>query len=927
MTAAAIASALGNAQPDGKGYYRCNCPHCAGHNLVLCDGDHQLLVTCWNGCDRKDVLAELRSRGLYGTGRKANEHDGNLPETPTQRQARTTTAAGKPKNKTAEALQIWNDAEPTSGTMADTYLGSRQLLLEIPDTLRLARNVYRPKSHDMRPHLIGRVEHETNGPVGIHLIALNPLDATARVSGKDRKWSKGPVGGGAVRLFPAGPILAIAEGVEDALTYTQERTVPAWAVISATGMKNFVPPPLTVTQTVILIEDQDDNQTGQRAVADTARRLAGLGYKVKICRPKIGKDINEALALLGTGEELFDHVDYDAGTTSSGEGNGAEPPPEWEEQHPPQTDASDGAVVPGKADLPPHYIRAKGGIWFQPPDEGGTAPDRVWICADLQFEAETSDETNNAHGLLLRFIDRADKPHEWAMPRRMVHSEGNVIAAALEDAGLSCGTSRKAHDHLRHLLGAIRVDRRVRCVDRAGWHGNTFVLPDGQAFGADAAAVVMQSEQIATGSLYAARGTLDGWCEQVACHAVGNDLLAFSISSAFAAPLLDLTGESSGGTHIDGVSRSGKTTLLCAAASVWGPGEPGTQIRSWRLTANGLEAVAAETSDGLLLLDEIGQANAREVQDVIYMLANQAGKARANRAGGARRHKTWRVLYLSTGEVTPAAKMAEGGVAVRAGLDVRLVTLCGDAGAGLGVFNDLHSMPSAAAMADHLRDASRTCCGTAGPAFLEAVARDRVQDAERLTASIRELRERFFAEHLPTDADGQVRSVASRFALTSAAGELAQKYGIVPWPEGEAIRAVAACFNRWLAARGGTGAAENMQAVDAVRRFIAAHGSSRFEDTSSKLDGHDLRISNRAGFKRRNDAGDWEYLILTDPWRDEVCAGLNPKRVARVLAGRQLLLGWTARSMAASVRVPGHERVRVYCVSGTILEGEPADGE
>jgi putative DNA primase/helicase len=45
-----------------------------------------------------------------------------------------------------------------------------------------------------------------------------------------------------------------------------------------------------------------------------------------------------------------------------------------------------------------------------------------------------------------------------------------------------------------------------------------------------------------------------------------------------------------------------------------------------------------------------------------------------------------------------------------------MIGLSADAGAELGVFQELHGFPSAAALAEHLRAAASKCCGTAGAA-------------------------------------------------------------------------------------------------------------------------------------------------------------------------------------------------------------------
>jgi uncharacterized protein (DUF927 family) len=595
-------------------------------------------------------------------------------------------------------------------------------------------------------------------------------------------------------------------------------------------------------------------------------------------------------------------------------------------------DAPEGGPVPKRLARPPDAngaIFPKGfemkvsGLWYQPLARGdGEAPDPIWVSAPFEVLAETNDDTDHNHGLLLRWSSRAAQGHQWAMPQRMVHADGNAIASELHDAGLPCGTSRTAHDQLKHFMGAVRSIHRVRCVERAGWHGESYVLPNGRVFGAgDGSRLVLQSEHAATAGSYVARGTLEEWHEQIACRAAGNNLLMFTMSAAFAGPLLDVMGETSGGVHIFGSSQTGKTTLMCAAASVWGPGDNKTgPIRSWRVTANGLEAVAAEHSDGILILDEIGQVSGREVGEVVYMLANQRGKARMNRAGGARRLTSWRLIYLSTGETTLATKMGEAGLRPHAGQDVRLLGLSADAGAGFGVFQDLHDAASPGAFADQLRRAAVSYCGTAGPAFLEALARDRVKDPERLQGTLRKGREKFLASNVSDGADGQVRSAAARFALIGLAGELARAYGVVPWAEGDAMQAAEWCFRSWLVARGGVGAAEDKQALSMVAGFIALHGSARFErlHEDPNVMPLDQRVVNRAGYVRA--IGDeQEFLILAPVWRDEVCKGIDPGRAARTVHEAGFLEVASDGRLTQRVRIPGRGQVRVYVVRGSIL--------
>ncbi len=412
--------------------------------------------------------------------------------------------------------------------------------------------------------------------------------------------------------------------------------------------------------------------------------------------------------------------------------------------------------------LPKGFRACDDGLWFDPPPtDRCPEPPPVFVAAPFEVVGEVRDGSGGGWGLLLSWRDRDGGRHQWSVPKRLVHEHGNTIAAGLEDAGLTCGVGSRAQGLLKQFINGVRAPRRLFSAGRAGWHEadgqHAFMLPTGEAFGPAAAKLVLQSDGAVPDAAYQAAGTLADWQREVAAYAVGNDRLGLFVSSAFAGPLLDVMAEPSGGVHLTGVAQSGKSTATFAAGSVWGRGDRGAQVRPWRGTANGIEGVAAETSDTVLILDEISQADAREVGDVVYMLANEGGKARAGRGGQARQRQTWRSLFLSTGELTLAAKMAEEGKRTMAGLEVRLVNLPADAGAGLGVFQALHDKPGPAVLADHLRDMARVHYGTAARAYLERLAHDRTRDLGKLRGFLSGLRDEFLARHVPAGAAGQGR--------------------------------------------------------------------------------------------------------------------------------------------------------------------------
>src|SRR5262249_48564482 len=160
---------------------------------------------------------------------------------------------------------------------------------------------------------------------------------------------------------------------------------------------------------------------------------------------------------------------------------------------------------------------------------------------------------------------------------------------------------------------------------------------------------------------------------------------------AFAAPLLTLLGLEGGGVHYRGPSSEGKTTAALMAASVWGEPE---RVESWRATANGLEGVASGHNDNLLVLDELKQIDPHQAASVAYMLANGSGKRRGRPHGGTRPRLTWKVLFLSTGEISLAQHVEAVGLRVHAGQEVRLIDLPADAGQGFGIFERFYGHTS-----------------------------------------------------------------------------------------------------------------------------------------------------------------------------------------------------------------------------------------
>lgn len=544
------------------------------------------------------------------------------------------------------------------------------------------------------------------------------------------------------------------------------------------------------------------------------------------------------------------------------------------------------------------------GVYWFGVDRNGEPLPPEWICAPLLVLACTRDERGESWGRLLAFADREGRRHEWAMPMEMLRGDGTDVRGELLRQGLIIATGQRARLRLADYIAQADPECYARCVERTGWHGGAFVFPH-LTVGDDGERVIFQTDSTA-GVTFASAGTLAEWRTHVAARCIGNSRLLFAVSASFAALLLGLTGDESGGIHLRGGSSSGKTTALRAAASVFGSAD---YVQRWRATANGIEAIAAQHCDCLLILDELGQVDPREAGEIAYMLANGQGKGRAGRSGGARARARWRVLFLSAGEISLGMHMLAAGKRARAGQEIRLADIEADAGRGLGVFERLHDCTDGAELARVLVDAAARHYGTAAPAFLTALQAER----ERLPEVVDGLRRAAIARWLPANASGQAQRVAARFALIGIAGELAGRYDITGWPADAALDAAHACFRSWLTGRGGAQEQEPQAMLEQVRRFLEAHGEARFSPIEG--DPHDRPTINRAGFREHDrNSDDNTFYVLPEAFRAELCHGFDAGQVARVLADSGALLTGDGKNLTRKMRLPGMGSMRCYVI-------------
>jgi len=751
---------------------------------------------------------------------------------------------------------------------------------------------------------------------------------------------------------PAGAaVLLVAEGYATAASIHQAGGWPVAVAFDAGNLAHVARELRRLYPAALLVLCADDDRKAQAstgtntgaAKAEAAARAVGGVVVLPAGTPTDGEPVNwdfndqhQAQGLGAVRAAIEAAIDAHQATPAP-----APTAPAKARQRPARSPAAaGGSGAADEATAHDAFSVSDEGVFFHGFGRNGEPLAPLWLCSRLDVAALTRDQDGNGWGYLLHFADPLGISKQWAMPGRMLSGDGGEYRAALLNMGLRIATSPAARNRLTEYIQTRSPAEFASCTDRIGWHptegGAAYVLPH-KTIGADTERIVFQTDS-AMENTFRQRKDAAAWRDRIGALCAGNSRLVFAVACAFAGPLLRPAGMESGGFHLRGDSSSGKTTLLRLAASV--NGGP-SYMQRWRTTDNALEAIAAQHCDALLILDELSQVEGKVAGECAYMLANEQSKARATRGGAPRARLSWRLLFLSTGELSLADHMAEGMKRVRAGQEVRMADIPSDAGAGMKTFENIHSYASPAAFAAHLAREVQACHGAPGLAFIEWACQHWGTLARRLRDGVQSLT----TQWVPPGAAGQVHRVAARFALVAMAGELATEAGLTGWDASESEWAARACFDAWLNARGGAGNGEVRQMLRQVRRFLESHGEGRFTWWHRAADDHNAKTLQRAGFRRmvsedgkpiKNDAlhqreygermapvdGEGvsiEYFVLPEVFRAEVCQGFDVEAVCRVLAEHQCLVSEAGRH-TTTARLPGLGKGRCYHISPAIFE-------
>jgi hypothetical protein len=289
-----ITRALGGEWRAGSGL--APCPVCQPEGrkdqraLSLSDKGGRLLVHCHKrGCA---VLAELQARGLAeGRGAPLASPD---PEEAKQKRAEN-------ERREAQRLKTAHDLFASSvsceGTPAQTYLEGRGIVgtrfPKMINTLRFNPAALHSPSGLHLPAMVAQIRGPKGEALGVHRTFLRP-DGSGKADVTPAKMMLGPSSGGAVRFGPDVPVIALAEGIETALSVSLASRLTVWATLSTSGLKGLLLPKPPIAEVVIIAADHDE--AGLAAAEIAAGRLESEGRAVSIIHPlKPGSDFNDVL--------------------------------------------------------------------------------------------------------------------------------------------------------------------------------------------------------------------------------------------------------------------------------------------------------------------------------------------------------------------------------------------------------------------------------------------------------------------------------------------------------------------------------------------------------------------------------------------------------------------------------------------------------
>jgi len=400
------------------------------------------------------------------------------------------------------------------------------------------------------------------------------------------------------------------------------------------------------------------------------------------------------------------------------------PPPKVE-----VVDEATGIVTTVELPKPPEKYKRRhdGAILVATEDSDGNALHEV-ICPYDFYPTRILRQSGGDSSIDERSMWRAHLPKlgptDMEMPQALI-SDARKLYAYLLGKGvyMSPEQSKATQLYMSAYLQKLAADAdREKLYDRMGWHeshrefvlGSQVIVADGKSH----SHAPSRSIRAVTKEGVHAAGSVDAWRHGIQFY---NDShyegARFFLYASFGAPLFHMNDTGNKGVLLsaNGQSGRGKTTVLKAAASVWGQPESlivnGNKDGS---TTNALYEALGTYHSLPFCWDEITERDADEIRKVLLNISQGQGKMRMkDNTGMAERRVTWETMVLATANTDSLTTIMNTGKEV----DPHLMRLVGVD------FSLLDRGPQAKLKADNFLRTINQNYGHAGPIMMKEVVK------------------------------------------------------------------------------------------------------------------------------------------------------------------------------------------------------------
>ncbi|ANW00076.1 DUF927 domain-containing protein [Bradyrhizobium icense] len=416
--------------------------------------------------------------------------------------------------------------------------------------------------------------------------------------------------------------------------------------------------------------------------------------------------------------------------------------------------------------------------------------------------ATVHDDAENASYVRLRIRTVRGTKETIELPREDISDIKSLKRQLLRIGAVLPSQAKECRDL---IMGAVESNspHLIRRVAQSGWVDGTY-----RAFATQSRIIGNTSEHFEppkrapkTDDHGATKisGSARSWKAAVGVQALLSSSWVFSISAAFAGPLLRMLAEDSFSVCFSAPSRTGKSVVTLVGSSVVGVGSVG-EMMTWNVSEAGLEQRLPLFNDYMIGVDDFetmkgsDAAKYERIRGMTYGIA--AGTEKVRHSAAKLSCNQWRVILVTSMERTIAELARSTHRARQTGEAVRMIDV------PLLSRGKAHIFDLAGSMGEHI-DASwrekrfesmvKACAANHGAVFEDYLEKlcDGYVDVPELAGKHRD---RFVKRVTAPNDEPITRDVARKFGVVYAAGRLAIKFKLVPWKKEELFSAIENVF-------------------------------------------------------------------------------------------------------------------------------------